>query len=128
MVIPELLKLEIMDIFNGKNLYHIYDVPAFYLEDNNLYLLIDNSNNKKYKIRCIRNFNDKYKVFAYKTSGRLSMTIYFLLDSNKEEVYLVDEYLPITSLTEWIEYLLSGGTLEEALELKKIRFNPADGI
>lgn len=128
MFIPQLLKLEIMDVLNDKNIYHIYDVPAFYLEDNNLYLLIDNSNNKKYKMRCIRNFNDKYKVFAYKTSGRLSKTKYFLLDSNKEEVYLVDEYLPITSLTEWIEYLLSGGTLEEALELKKIRFNPADGI
>ena len=128
MVIPELLKLEIMDIFNGKNLYHIYDVPAFYLEDNNLYLLIDNSNNKKYKMRCIRNFNDKYKVFAYKTSGRLSQTKYFLLDADKKEVSLIKDYLSMEVLTEFIEYLLAGGTLEEALELKKIRFNPADGI
>ena len=128
MFIPQLLKLEIMDVLNDKNIYHIYDVPAFYLEDNNLYLLIDNSNNKKYKMRCIRNFNDKYKVFTYKTSGRLSKTKYFLLDANKEEVSLINEYLSISSLTEWIEYLLAGGTLEEALKRKKSRFNPADGI
>lgn len=128
MVIPELLKLEVMDVLNDKNIYHIYDVPPFYLENNNIYLYINNLNDEKYKMRCIRNFNNKYKVFAYKTSGRLSEAKYFLLDVDKGEISLVKDYFSMSSLSEWIEYLLEGGTLKEAIERKKTRFNPADGI
>lgn len=126
--IPDLTKIKTTENFLGKDLYYVYEVLPFFLENNNLYYFRDNTGTVKDKIRCIKNYDNKYKIFAYKTTGRLSHTKYFILDVSKQEISLASSGDCLPFIKEWLEYLLAGGTLEEALELKKIRFNPADGI
>lgn len=130
--IPKLIKLESNYTNNNKNMFEVASVLDFYIENNSLLYLLNNSGDTN-KIKCIKNYNNDYKIFAYKTLGTLSHTIYFLLDINKQVLYQYDGGFYATSdiLKEWVDYLLQGGTYEKAIEYNKSMdngFNPFEGI
>ena len=126
--IPNLKKLKPDDKFLGKDLYSVYEVHQFFLEDDSLCYFKDKKGACKGKMRCVKRYQDKYKIFAYKTSGRLSHTKYFILDLNSQEISLAGSGETLSFLNDWIEYLMDGGTLEKALINNRDKYDPSEGI
>lgn len=129
MIIPKLEELKPDYSRDDKEFYAVCDVVDFYIENNNLIYPLNNHGGVN-KIRCIKNYDNKYKIFAYKTLGLLSHTKYFLLDTNENKLYRYCGGYDATSkiLEDWVEYLLSGGSYEKALEENKLDYDPFEGI
>ena len=127
--IPKLTELKYEYIRDNKEYYCVPEVLDFYIENNNLICPLTNDG-KTIKIRCIKKYDDKYKIFSYKTLGTLSHSIYFLLDIDKNKLYLyeVSYFADSAPLKEWVEYLMSGGSLEKALAENELEYDPCAGI
>ena len=122
--IPKLKKIVPEDKFLNKETYRVTDVLDFYLEDNKLYCFLNN-NGKVASIRCLKNYDNMYKIFGYKTSGVLSHTKYLVLDVKNQDlfVYCGGQYATMGPLKKWIEYLLSGGSFELAKVINEQELN-----
>lgn len=117
--IPNLTKLN----SNNDNMFNIANVIDFFIKNNSLVYRLNNSGDTA-KIKCIKNYNNKYKLFGYKTFGVMSETIYFLLDTENQILYKSKDELD--RLKTWIEYLLTGGNYEKVLKYNKSMDNGFD--
>ncbi|MDK0983075.1 hypothetical protein P5F71_08470 [Clostridium perfringens] len=127
--IPDMKKIVPYREKLGKEVFNAQGVLDFYLEDNKIKYFLNNNGDSK-NFRCIKNYSDKYKLFAYKTLGVTSYTKYFILDIEKQEVFEVFSGY-IEGIKAWIEYLLDGGSIEKAKEENKKsleEFDPCNGI
>lgn len=117
----------------GKDFYEVAHVLSFYIENNNLICPLDNCGSIA-KMKCFKKYDNKYKIFGFKTLGILSHTVYFLLDIENNKLYLYDDgsqWSSLQPLKDWVEYLLSGGSVEKAVEENNKclnEFDPTEGI
>lgn len=127
--IPKLTELQHKYTRDNKEFFCVHDVLDFYIENNNLIYPLTNDG-KTMKIRCIKKYDDKYKIFSYKTLGVLSHSVYFLLDIDKNKLYLYEagHFAESAPLKEWVEYLMSGGSLEKSLAENELEYDPCAGI
>ncbi len=125
--IPELAELKPSYVKDNKNMFKVERVYDFYIENNSL---LYHDEGKIKRIRCAKNYEDKYKIFSfipiYITQG---YTIYFFLDIEKQSLYVNYGDWDIKNiLIEWSEYLSNGGSYEKAVEHNKRCFDCFDGI
>lgn len=130
--IPNMTEIKPEYTRDDKDFYVVSGVLDFYLDKNQLCYMLDNYG-KVGKIRCLKKYGNEYKIFAYKTLGIMSQTVYFFLDMNNTKLYLYNggSWADSSSLEEWAEYLISGGSLEKAIkynEENKSSFDPFKGI
>lgn len=128
--IPKLKLLNVDYERYGKQMYQVCDVLDFYIENAKLLQPLNNTNTETQSMRCLKNYNNEYKIFAYKTLGVLTHTEYFLLSVSDNKVYILLSG-DLDSLKEWCEYLSNGGSYEKATkhnETFKLDFDISEGI
>lgn len=124
--IPDLKELKPSYTKDKKSMFKVNNINDFYIENNSLLYLDDGKINR---IRCVINYENKYKSFCIKPSDICGYTIYFFFDVEKQGLYITHgQYEIKNKLTEWSKYLANGGTYEKAIEHNSKCFDIFDGI
>lgn len=108
---------------NKDGYYEFWNSIDIVLEDNSLYKT-HRREDKSYwdRLKCLKNLNEKYKLFVDKYMQVSYEAVYFVLDIEKQEVFATRTCLTSMKeeMIEWIEYLNDGGSLEKAEEENKL--------
>lgn len=103
MNMPKLKMLKTMLRVGPENYYIVEGTEPFYLFRN--HLIIKNNDIEVSRIKCIRVYEDTFKIFAYKCNDITSNTMHFLLDIEHQRLYqLLDGSKSM--LYDFIEYVL----------------------